>query len=463
MRMTLLSLVLAAAIASHAAAQELPTTDGYRGIWYANTAVKNQYAWKYSGGMATYPQQHEPIAIYSKEANKTFFVFGGVAPDKPRELLHMVAHYDHATGMVCRPRILLNKKTEDAHDNPVLSIDGDGYLYVFSNSHGTGRPSFIHRSLKPYSIDAFEKVYDGNFSYGQPWFVEGLGFTFLHTHYDKAGEHYLFWYTSANGRNWSERMPLAAFGKGHYQISWRAPDGRVATAFDYHPKGLDSRTNLYYIQTRDGGKTFETVDGKPLQMPLKDANNPALVRDFEKEGQLVYLKDLNFDADGRPVILFLNCPKHLPGPESGPRVWRTARYLGEGKGWEYRDFTTSDHNYDHGSLDVDGHIWSILAPTEPAAQAGMTGGEMVLWRSADAGKTWLKFRQVTSNSPRNHTYARRPLDAQLDFAFLWADGDGVKPSECNLYFTSKSASSVWRLPPRMQAENERPQRLEPGP
>src|SRR4051794_34336279 len=246
MRTIFLSLTLA--IASHLAAQESPTADGYHGLWYANTAIKNQYAWKYSGGMATYPQQHEPIAIYAKPANKTFFVYGGVDPDKPRELLHMIAFYDHATGTVCKPRILLNKKTEDAHDNPVLSIDAEGYLYVFSNSHGTGRPSFIHRSTKPYAIDAFEKVFDGNFSYGQPWFVPDRGFTFLHTHYDKAGEHYLFWYTSPDGRNWSDRVPLASFGKGHYQISWRSADGRVATAFDYHPKGLDSRTNLYYLQ-----------------------------------------------------------------------------------------------------------------------------------------------------------------------------------------------------------------------
>jgi hypothetical protein len=447
-------------IASHLAAQELPTVDGYRGIWYANTAVKNEFAWKYSGGMATYPQQHEPIAIYAKAADKTFFVYGGSLPEKPRELLHMIAYYDHATGTVSRPRILLNKKTPDAHDNPTLSIDADGYLYVFSNSHGTARPSYIHRSTKPYAIDAFEKVYEGNFSYGQPWFTPGHGFVLLHTHYAKQGQHFLFWYTSPDGRKWSERMPLASFGKGHYQISWRGSDGRVATVFDYHPKGLDTRTNLYYIQTRDGGKTFETVDGKPLTMPLTDATNPALVRDFEKEGQLVYLKDLTFDREGRPVVLFMNSRKHLPGPESGPRVWRTARWTG-GE-WVYGEVTTSDHNYDHGSLRVDGERWTILAPTEAGAQKGMTGGELVLWRSEDAGKTWAKGKQVTSDSPRNHTYVRRPLDAHDDFAWFWADGDGVKASESFLYFSNRDADGVWRLPAKMKSDAEKAERVGVG-
>ena len=56
----------------------LPEDDGYRGIWYANQKSNDEYVYKYSGGMATYPQQHAPIAIYAPAANKTFFVYGGL-------------------------------------------------------------------------------------------------------------------------------------------------------------------------------------------------------------------------------------------------------------------------------------------------------------------------------------------------------------------------------------------------
>src|SRR5262245_61630366 len=102
-------------------ADPLPTDDGYRGIWYFNQSTKDEYRYKYRGGMATYPQQHAPIAIYSPQANKTFFVYGGTtarSADDKQELLHMVSYFDHATGQVPRPRILLNKQTNDAHDNP---------------------------------------------------------------------------------------------------------------------------------------------------------------------------------------------------------------------------------------------------------------------------------------------------------------------------------------------------------
>ena len=53
--------------------------DGYRGIWYMNQPTGDQYAYKYSGGFGTYPQQHAPIAIYAPAVQRTFFVYGGSA------------------------------------------------------------------------------------------------------------------------------------------------------------------------------------------------------------------------------------------------------------------------------------------------------------------------------------------------------------------------------------------------
>jgi hypothetical protein len=52
----------------------------------------------------------------------------------------------------------MDKATNDAHDNPVMQVDKDGYIWIFSTSHGTGRPSFIHRSKQPYSIGEFERM-----------------------------------------------------------------------------------------------------------------------------------------------------------------------------------------------------------------------------------------------------------------------------------------------------------------
>ncbi len=430
---------------------ELAEDDGYRGIWYAVGKTNDQYAYKYSGGMATYPQQHAPTAIYAPAVNKTFFVYGGRPRDKNR-LLHMVSYFDHASKTLPRPRILLDKKTDDAHDNPTLTIDKQGHLWIFSNSHGTSRPSFVHRSTEPYAIASFERVLTTNFSYAQPWNLANGSHIVLHTHY-KSGRG-LHWMTSPDGLTWSDPHPLAHVEQGHYQVSWS--DGRrVATAFNYHPKqgGLDARTNLYYLETADAGRTWQTVDGRAVTTPLTAVDNSALAIDYQSQGLLVYLKQVKFDADGHPMVLYLTSKGHEPGPINDPRTWRIARWSGEQ--WAVHDVTTSDHNYDYGSLYSESDAaWRLIAPTEPGAQRYSTGGAMVLWTSTDRGHSWQQEKQLTHDLARNHSYARQPIAAHPDFYAFWADGDTRQPSDSALYFTDRAGSHVWRMPENMISPTE---------
>ena len=447
-------------------AEPLPTDDGFHGIWYANQKTDDEYRYKYSGGMATYPQQHAPIAIYCPQVEKTFFVYGGTMarePDDKQELLHMVSYFDHKTKRLARPRILLNKHTADAHDNPVLSVDADGYLWVFSPSHGVERPSFVHRSARPFDITEFEKIEETNFSYPQPWYVPGKGFLFLHTRYGGRdlsvhAARTLAFMTSPDGRTWSEAKALAGIDQGDYQISWPVGD-RVATAFDFHPKplGLNGRANLYYLETDDLGITWKTANGRKIDVPLTKPDNPALVVDSVSEGKLLYLKDLNFDGKGRPVILFLTSRGFEPGPKNGPREWQIARWTGVS--WLIHPVTTSDNNYDHGSLYIEpSGQWRIIAPTEPGPQLGNPGGEMVGWISRDLGATWTKDCQLTRESKLNHTYARRPLNAHPDFWAIWADGDAFRESESRIYFANRKGE-VFRLPTLMQDSTALPERV----
>ena len=208
--------------------------------------------------------------------------------------------------------------------------------------------------------------------------------------------------------------------------------------------------------SRDFGKTWVTVDGKPVTTPVTDVKNPALVRDYESEERLVYLKDLQFDAEGRPILLYLTSKGYAAGPANDPRIWYTARWTG--RDWQIRTFTTSDHNYDMGSLyiEADG-TWRIFAPTEPGPQPYGAGGEIALWSSTDQGQSWKKEKVLTKNSPRNHTYVRRPLHAHPDFYALWADGDTRQASESHLYFTNQTSDRVWKLPVRMSAGDAQPE------
>ncbi len=444
--------------------------DGFSGIWYANQQSGDEYVYKYSGGLATYTANHNPVAIYSPEVNRTYFCYGAVS--ETGSLIHAVSYFDHAGKVVARPVGVLDKNTTDAHDNPVISIDDKGYIWLFSTSHGTSRPSYIHRSNKPYDISSFgpvspfkiengKKVPLDNFSYLQVYFQKGKGFIGLFTHYVESELKYgrksvrvISWMTSPDGISWSEWKDIAHIEEGHYQTSC-FQNGTVGTSFNYHPNlkdepGLNYRTNLYYLQNEGFSGNWHTVDGKEVILPLTERDNPALVAEYASRGMNVYINDLAFDGNGYPAILYITSKGYQAGPVSGPQIWNIAHW--NGKNWDINFVTSSDNNYDMGSLYIeDDGTWRIIGPTEPGPHLYNTGGEMAMWVSSDMGKSWKMIIKLTDNSQYNHSYARRPLNCREEFYALWADGHGRKPSGSHLYFSSREGK-VYCLPEKMEVD-----------
>ena len=463
--------------------------DGYRGVWYQNGKLNNEFGFKYSGGLGTYCAKHKPLAVYCPTVQKTFFCYGGVNEgyhetfqlgekniDKVKTtgaLHHLVAYFDHKTGKLSEPTILLDKQTHDAHDNPVISVDDQGYVWILSTAHGSTRPAYVHKSNKPYNVDAFTRVQPyrtinqkktpiTNFSYMQAWIVPARGFVFFFTKYDAGNRRETCFATSADGRQWTNWTQLADIEAGHYQIS-AANANKAVSAFNYHPfafngdrkrKGLNWRTNLYYLESRDLGKTWRAADGTVIKPPVTKARNPALIRDFEKENKLVYLKDVVLDEQDRPIILFITSSGFEPGPKSGPRTWNLARWTG--LKWEIHAITTSDSNYDMGSLYLEpNNTLRVIAPTESGPQAGNPGGEIAMWISKDGGKTWHLQKQLTKKSTYNNGYVRRPVNASPDFYAFWADGHGREPSASRLYYCNQNGQ-VFQMPTKLNHTSKIP-------
>ncbi|MEZ5397700.1 MAG: hypothetical protein R2724_33670 [Bryobacterales bacterium] len=149
----------------------------------------------------------------TKQADKTSFCYGGTRLGKQELPSHLVSYFDHKTGEVPRPTILLDKKTGDAHDN---LGDDDRWrrpLVIFSNAHGTARPAYIHRSRQPYSIDAFEHVLTTNFSYCHAWHIPDRGIFLPHTRYENGGRS-LYWMGSETGSEVERTAGAGAFCQG---------------------------------------------------------------------------------------------------------------------------------------------------------------------------------------------------------------------------------------------------------
>ena len=438
----------------------LPTVDGYRGIWFALGQVNTEYGDKYSGGLGTYTMKHIPMAVYAPEAEKTFFVYGGTPTETQKYLQCMIGCYDHRKGLLQKPRMVMDKGVlgvKDPHDNPTVQIDRDGYIWVFVSGRSNKREGYRYRSVNPYDITAFREVNHDTMAYPQVMYHPDKGFFLFYTRYD--GVRQLFWRTSLDGVNWTAYKQLASIKEGsetksgHYQIS-NLFGTKLCTAFNRHINGgVDTRTNIYYVQSTDWGETWTTASGEAVTVPVTQRYSNALLIDYQSQGKNCYIKDLNFDPEGRPVILYLISDNHLTGPEGGIREWFTLYW--NGTEWEQTKVTESTHCYDSGSLWVDtdggGETWTILAPTGDGPQYWGAGGEVEEFVSTDRGKTWTKTRALTSGSTLNNTYVRRPLRADDGFRAFWADGNPDLFTRSSLYFCTRSGE-VFRMPYDMTDE-----------
>ena len=460
-------ITLAFATLAHADDSPLkPKDDGYRGIWFTlgqysdKPYAKNywEYGYKNTGGQGTYTAKHVPIAVYAPEVKKTFFCYGGSKEGK-RYLYNMISYYDHEKDLVPRPTIIHDKKgVDDPHDNSTMTIDENGHIWVYVAGRSRVRPGFVYRSVKPHDIERFELISSDEFCYAQPFAVPGAGIVELFTKYTGARELY-----------WNFRKPDGSRGKdqklagmeGQYQTSFQR-DRRIVTAFNRHPKGApDNRTDIYFLQTRDLGKSWQTIDGTKISPPLVDPKNPALIKSYSEEGRLVYLNSITLDNDGNPVILIVTSSDSKAGPQGDPRAWEVLHHKSDK--WNIHKVTNSTHNYDTGPIwvEADG-TWRIVGPTERGPQRWGGGGEIAVWTSGDEGRTWTKIRDVTRNSPRNNSYVRKVFKATPDspFALLWADGHADKLSVSRLYFVDRDGTQIRRLPYDMKDQFATPEKFE---
>lgn len=434
--------------------------NGYRAIWF-ELNQKYEYGDKYSGALGTYTADHIPLAVYSEKANKTFFVYGGTTNEIERHLLCMIGEFDHKTGKVSKPTVVFDKQgVNDPHDNPSLMIDDEGYLWVFVSGRNTSRPGYKFRSEKPLNIDRFEQVTQEEMTYPQPWNTD-LGYFHFFTKYTRIRQ--LYFETSGDGVKWTDDKLLAAIAEnegeksGHYQISNVYEGKTLGTFFNRHPQGnVDKRTDLYYLQSVDFGKTWTNAGGEIVDIPLLKPENPARAAEYQSQEKNIYLHDMGFDAAGNPVCLYICSNGHEPGPKSAPYEWCITRW--DGKQWKTSKITESDQNYDMGSLFISEKVWKVVGPTETGSQKWGVGGELAIWESDDSGKNWKKSKQITRNSRFSHSYVRRPVDYKAPFCFFWADGDSHTFSKSELYF-GDFEGNVWKLPYEMKEEFVKPEKM----
>ena len=416
---------------------------------------------KYSGNLATYTAKHSPNAVkkglftyftYSGEVALDGFESGnskigttaavGCSHDGARLFKNAqgtapalgiyVSRYNHVTGRVAKPVLVHMKCTSDPHDNAVINVDANGYVYVLVSGRDEDRGNFIFRSSSAGSIDGFI-----NFTPAMDNYINhfndlaqaaGKGRPFSGDAYRGINYPKMYWVDEPNGlslgyfrlvytiycgtnegetcRNsrqlYSARMhvegskasiqgikPLAAY-KGHYAVA----NGRgrdIVVAFNVHPNNdLDDRTNIYYMHSVDGGETWLNARNQVLTLPITRSTDldHVVVREYYDPrnpgpiAQRIYMKDVNFVGTGlnkRPTILYVGSLSvdHLPS-KTADHYLAKARWTGDS--WMQRRLTNAvDHNYSSGMLFLDNNKYRVFYPhTDEPKNNALAGGAVAV-------------------------------------------------------------------------------------
>lgn len=431
--------------------------DGYKGQWYS-PARGRLAGVRLGGGLAFCPTESQPVAIYSAAADKTFFVYAGTSasPQQPTEkepLRVMVSYFDHKTGTVPRPVVLLDGPA-DAYGCPALALDATGRLYVFAGFLGTDVPGQVLRSTKPYDISGWDKVTDMEFRNPQVWAVPGQGFMLLHTRVVNEQPR-VFFSISPDGLAWSKPVQLTTLGLGDSCISGQSRN-KVGIALTYQPEGIasDDRTNLYYLETSDLGKTWQGFPRRAVGVPLTEVRNPALVNDYGTQWR-VFLRGLTFSQMGNPTVLYIARHTSKAMASQSSRLWTLSRWAS--RDWETAVTLYSDSDFDGGDMAMDRLTWYMTVPTIAGPQPNAAGGDLVRWKSQDGGRSWYPLR-LTHDCTLNQNWPRHPVEASPGLDFIWADGNPRKPSGSRIYFADRPGNT-YVLPATMKDEVSKPELL----
>ncbi len=384
----------------------------------------------YSGAMATYCAWHRPMAIYSPEVDKTFFVFGN-PKNSPA-----ISFYDHRTKTFAAPVVLGTNPNGDAHRNPTILIDKQGIITVFFGAHF--HPTRVVKSTGAYDISEWTTAAEigPKTSYPQPWELTP-GEIFVS--YRSSPPAWCYRTSTDGAESWSPEVKLIDFlGTSIYAVTiaetgsfprklhmaWARMGG--GTPEEIRTKALWARRyNVYYASSDDGGKTWHRSDGREYQLPV-DESRAEKVFDSAEHG--VWLKDIQLDSQGTPYLLFVDADV-----TTYRCTWKVARPTSQG--WAISDVTRSDHMYDAPSLailsDDDFRIWGPSGVSQPYED----GGEIEEYRSTDRAATWTKKARLTPGSRYSHNQVKTVFNHQKDdFRAIWSYGDSnYPPATRNVY------------------------------
>jgi len=335
---------------------------------------------------------------------------------------HRILYYDHDSQSWSSSVKVADCVENDLHENPAITIDNGGYIYVFYNAHGNMR---MKKSTNPEDITSWGSAIDPTDGYGTypKCFVDSSNTIYLlHMHHGSDSPNVLAFTKSTDGGNtWANETIVVNLGSD-YCYAFKAiidSSDTIHLAFSIYDSSESSRRDVFYMQSTDGGDTWQKADGTSISIPAGEGD---VDKAYDSVGFCQGF-DLVIDSNNYPIMAY-----------SDDKVYGIVRW--NGSTWESHSLGVStDDVFNNIRLQVISDTTYRAWLFTDASISGR-GGELKVYETTDNGANWTKIKDVTTDSPLLHRNITIPEDYNSEIEAIWNYGNWTDENgpDCDILF-----------------------------
>jgi hypothetical protein len=230
-----------------------------------------------------------------------------------------VAFYDEFANVVLAKRQLGTDTWEiqvtqyqgeisDAHNSISIMTDGDGFLHVSWNHHGS--PLSYCRSIAPGSLELTDKMpmtgyKEWNVTYPEFYRLPDGNLIFLYRDGSSGRGDLMMNYYDTQTKTWYLLQDSLINGQGRRNAYWQTtidPNGTIHISWVWRETS-DVATNhdLCYAKSYDGGLSWQKSTGEKYELPITAASAEYACR-IPQRSELINQTSMCADSCGRPYI-----------------------------------------------------------------------------------------------------------------------------------------------------------------
>lgn len=199
-------------------------------------------------------------------------------------------------------------KVEDAHNVISMGIDGQGYIHLSFDHHGS--PLRYCRSVRPGSLEmgplqAMTGSDEDDVTYPEFYTLPSGNLIFAYRSGASGRGNLVLNRYDISRQQWTRLHDVLIDGENQRNAYWQLcvdSRGWLHLSWVWRETWLvETNHDLCYARSRDGGLTWERSDGTPCVLPIRAANAEYAFH-IPQRSELINQTSMTADADGHPYI-----------------------------------------------------------------------------------------------------------------------------------------------------------------